>query len=130
MRKVFVCLALVAGAFSATNIQAEQASSAGGDAVAGKVAYDNVCRTCHTSLAPPLEGVLGRNVAGVAAFDSYSAALKAKHELTWTPANLDAFLKSPSSFAPGTYMVQATPDDTVRANLIAYLQTQKAPAQP
>ena len=130
MRAVLSCLALVAGALSAAQIQAQQASPAGGDAAAGKAAYDNVCRTCHTSLAPPLDGVIGRKVAGVAAFDSYSNALKAKQELTWTPANMDAFLKSPPAFAPGTHMVQATPDETVRANLVAYLMTLKPSVQP
>src|SRR5687768_813546 len=130
MRAVLVCLALVATALPASNIAAQQASPARGDAAAGKAAYDNVCNTCHTALAPPLDGVLGRKVASVAAFDSYSPGLKAKQELTWTPANLDAFLKAPSAFAPGTHMVQATPDDTLRANLVAYLQTLKAPAQP
>lgn len=125
MRTALACLALAAITLLAGQVRGQEPA----DAAAGKAVYDSVCKACHaTSLAPTLRGVADRKVASVATFDGYSEGLKAKGELTWTAANLEAFLKAPAAFAPGTHMVQATPDDVARANLVAYLLTLKPPA--
>jgi cytochrome c len=88
------------------------------------------CKFCHDddSLGPNLTGVADRKM-GSTSFD-YSAALKAKGEAgaTWTDAELDAFLKSPTAYAPGTKMFMAVPQDDNRAAIIAYLKTLKQPA--
>jgi cytochrome c len=85
------------------------------------------CKMCHqaasTAMAPSLAGVAGRKIASAADF-TYSPALKAK-EGTWTAANLDAFLKAPQAFAPGTKMPISVPSDENRAAIIDYLKTLK-----
>lgn len=85
------------------------------------------CRMCHntvsTVMAPSLAGVAGAKIAARPDF-AYSPALKAK-DGAWTDANLDAFLKAPMAFAPGTRMSLSVPDDASRAAIIAYLHTLK-----
>lgn len=100
-----------------------------GDANAGADLYDSVCAECHgaAATAPTLRGIIGRPVASVASFDGYSEALKSKKSLAWTPANLDAFLKSPKDFIPGTLMYKTVPDANDRADIIAYLATLPPP---
>jgi len=43
--------------------------------------------------------------------------------LTWDEKTLDLFLTSSTKEVPGTAMPVALPDATVRANVIAYLET-------
>ena len=74
-----------------------------------------------TVLGPSLKGIVGRPSGAIAGF-SYSPALTARG-ITWTPANLDAFITSPTKYAPGTRMPFAgLPDARDRADLIAYLE--------
>ena len=82
------------------------------------------CKMCHggSPIGPNLTGVAGRKIA--ATDFAYSAALKAK-DGTWTDANLDAFLKGPAAFAPGTKMFASVPSEENRAALIGYLKTLK-----
>jgi cytochrome c len=73
------------------------------------------------AIAPGLRGVIGREIASVPGF-AYSPALQAL-EGVWTEERLDAFLKSPGEFAPGTTMgAIAVPDDGERAALVRYLK--------
>lgn len=85
------------------------------------------CKMCHgpasTAMGPTLAGVTGGDIAGRADFD-YSPALKAK-DGEWTDANLDAYLKSPSGFAPGTKMMMAVPSEESRTAIIGHLKTLK-----
>jgi cytochrome c len=74
-----------------------------------------------------LRGIIGRPIASVAAFGGYSDALRSKQSMTWTEQNLDAFLTSPSTFAPGTLMTQVLPEAQRRADIIAYLATLPPP---
>ena len=54
---------------------------------------------------------------------SYTAALR-DSKLAWDAATLRSrFLAAPTSVVPGTAMVLAVPDETDRANLIAYFQS-------
>jgi len=99
----------------------------------GAAVFAAQCKLCHTgpstSLAPALDGVAGGKIASREDF-AYSPALKAK-EATWTDDNLDAFLKGPADFAPGTKMFLAPPlTDENRAAVIDYLKTLKAPPPP
>lgn len=94
------------------------------DAKAGEEAYAGACSGCHSSFAPNLKGVAGRKIASLEG-TNYSDALKAKKEESWDDAHLDAFLKAPGDFAPGTPMFMGAPDDATRANIIAYLKTLK-----
>jgi cytochrome c2 len=90
----------------------------------GQEQYELQCKFCHDddTIAPPLTGVADRKIASTPF--AYSDALKAKTG-TWTDAELDAFLKAPSSYAPGTKMTLAVPSDENRAAIIAYLKTLK-----
>jgi glucose/arabinose dehydrogenase len=96
---------------------------------AGKAVFAANCALCHDASpamgdfqGPPLFGVAGRKVGGVAGFD-YSEALKTAHGRgeTWNDSNLDAFLADPQQAMPGTQMPVNVPDATDRRNLIAYL---------
>lgn len=68
------------------------------------------CALCHTpsgpSVGPNLAGVLERKIADDATFSNYSSAFKnyANSNNIWNEALLDAFLKSPRTAVPGTYM--------------------------
>jgi cytochrome c len=74
-----------------------------------------------TRVGPNLFGVAARAIAGTRGYN-YSEALKARHE-NWSSAALDAFLKSPRAYAPGTYMTFAgISSDQDRADVVAYLE--------
>jgi cytochrome c len=100
-----------------------------GDAVAGAKTFVQ-CKACHVTTAgvnrigPSLHAVVGRK-AGTAPGYTYSAANKSSG-LTWTEAELFTYLEAPRKVVPGTKMSFAglkAPQD--RANVIAYLKTQK-----
>jgi len=106
------------------------AQSANGAAVAhGEQIAHTVCAVCHTFnkgggtlVGPNLYGVVGRPIASVAGYD-YSSALK-RHHGDWSQAKLEAWLKKPSAFAPGTKMTFAGfPSDKKRHDVIDYLKT-------
>ncbi len=88
------------------------------------------CAACHTAnsggangIGPNLFGVVGKPHGAHAGF-AFSDALKSVPG-NWTFEALDAWLKSPRDYAPGTKMTFAglgNPED--RANLIAWLNTQ------
>lgn len=92
----------------------------------GEQLFTLQCKMCHAGsvMGPSLAGVAGGPIAAKPGF-AYSPALKAKADQTWTDANLDAFLKGPAAFAPGTKMFAAVPAEDARAALIAYLKTLK-----
>ncbi len=94
----------------------------------GAAAFE-VCAACHSAapdepalIGPNLFEVAGRDIASKEGF-AYSPALRAVGGV-WTRNNLDAFLRKPAAFAPGTIMGYAgIPDDAERASVIAYLET-------
>ncbi len=100
-------------------------------AAKGKQIADTQCSACHhfnkgggTLVGPDLYGVYGTKIASVPGY-SFSAALK-KHTGDWDAANLDEWLKSPSTFAPGTYMTfPGLPSQADRDDVIAYLKSLK-----
>ena len=99
------------------------------DASAGGATAKKLCSACHNfaegagaKVGPDLYGVVGRDRASAAGFD-YSSALKGKPG-KWTFADLNEWLHSPKTFAPGTKMGFAgIDDDKTRANVIDYLDT-------
>ncbi|MFZ5718821.1 MAG: c-type cytochrome [Pseudomonadota bacterium] len=90
----------------------------------GAQLFSMQCKMCHNGspMGPPLAGVAGGDIA--AKTFAYSPALKNK-EGTWTDANLDAYLKAPAAFAPGTKMLISVPSDENRKAIIEYLKTLK-----
>ncbi len=120
---------------------AEEAEPAGDDEAAARVAAaDPVagedvagqCGFCHTfneggaaSVGPNLFAIVDRPVGAVEGF-LYSEALAGLNAegATWTIALLDAFIADPATAIPGNRMpFTGIPDETERANLIAYLAT-------
>ena len=85
------------------------------------------CKMCHQAassvMAPSLAGVAGGKIAAKADFN-YSPALKA-HGGTWSDESLNAYLKAPAAFAPGTKMVISVASDENRAVIVDYLKTLK-----
>jgi cytochrome c2 len=88
------------------------------------------CRTCHESppgpesLGPPIRGIAGAPVARDPGF-RYSPALS-RLGGRWTDERLDAFLKNPNAFVPGTLMTAGqVPDDQERRAVIEFLKTYK-----
>ena len=102
------------------------ASQALAQSTDGASIVESRCNVCHAdpSSAPPLAGVAGRPIASTA-YGNYSDALKAKRNVPWTDANLDAFLTDSQAFAPGSWMTYNESDPKVRAAVIAYLKTLK-----
>lgn len=108
------------------------ALAANADEVAAGKKLFGTCAVCHSVEAgapspagPNLAGVLGRPVAGAAAFP-YSQALKTAHG-AWAPENLDAFLKNPQAAYPGNAMAYAgMVKDIDRKAIIAFLASRPA----
>ena len=90
----------------------------------GAQLFNMQCKMCHAGspMGPALTGVAGAPIASKTF--NYSPALKNKGG-TWTDANLDAYLKAPAQFAPGTKMMISVPADANRAAIITYLKTLK-----
>jgi len=100
-----------------------------GDAERGAEHFEATCAECHgaSATAPTLRGIIDRPVASVKSFYGYSMALKEKSTATWTLENLDAYLKSPPTWAPGNLMYREYPDAQMRADVIAFLATLPPP---
>lgn len=69
------------------------------------------CALCHSSntqqsIGPSLDRIVGAPVAGDPFFSGYSSALRqfSVDQPNWTEQALNAFLQSPKSLVPGTYM--------------------------
>ena len=99
--------------------------AAAANAAAGKVVFENLCSSCHTtvpnkeSFGPSLAGLVGRRSGGLAGYP-YSASL-ANAQIVWDAASLEDFLTAPTRKVPGTLMTVAVADTQERADLIAYL---------
>jgi len=93
----------------------------------------SLCANCHTIMAegqqakaPPLKGILGREIASVPEFD-YSDGLKAMAGI-WTKDLLDEFLKRPNHAVADTKMYfRGLQDAAARAKLIKWLSEADVP---
>lgn len=119
---------LIAALFAAA-LLAPAAARAEGDATKGRTVF-NKCTACHTTTAgqhkvgPSLAGVVGRKAGSAEGFNAYSPALK-DSGITWTVAELDAFLANPPGKVPGTKQPIRLPSEQERADVIAFLQGQQ-----
>lgn len=105
------------------------AKLAAADAGRGRIVFDKTCASCHFTelekgrkLGPNLWGVVGRDKASLEDV-AYSDVLRA-WEGVWTYEDLNTFLFGPMATTPGVLMdVPGVPDETERANLIAFLRS-------
>jgi cytochrome c len=125
MRQSLLATLMIAGA-----CLAGASAQAAGDADAGKTLFNKKCALCHSvvqgqnKIGPSLYGVVGRK-AGTLDGYNYSEAMKNANR-TWDDATLSDYLTAPRQKIPGVKMIFAgLPDDTDRANVIAYLDTLK-----
>lgn len=97
-----------------------------GDPERGKTLYGG-CMGCHSldenDVGPKHRGVVGRK-AGTVPDYAYSNALKTSG-IVWDPGHLDRWLANPQKLVPGAKMFYSVSDAQSRADLIAYLATQK-----
>ena len=97
-----------------------------GDSLHGQKLYGS-CTGCHSidenDIGPLHRGVVGRRAGSIASY-TYSDALR-KSRIVWTKENRDQRLLNPQALVAGTKMFfsLSTPKD--RADIIAYLETQK-----
>lgn len=117
---------------------AEQASDAAAPALdpelvkQGEVAFFD-CIACHTTgkgephmQGPNLWGLFGAEAASKEGFP-YSEAL-ADAGITWNEETLDAWIRKPSEFVPGSQMAYVgMPDPQQRKALMAYLRAVTSP---
>jgi cytochrome c len=102
-------------------------SASAQDATRGKAAFEQ-CAACHSfdptrsETGPHLKGLIGRKSASVEDF-IYSPAMR-RANVTWTPEQLDAYLKDPQAppFRGNRMPFAGIPDAQARADLVAYLQ--------
>ena len=88
------------------------------------------CRACHSLDAaerglpgPNLAGLIGRNVAGDAAFDYSPVLRKAREEgLHWDAQRLNRFLSDPAEMFPGLWMsMRGIEEPAEREALVRFL---------
>jgi cytochrome c len=119
---------LVARGFTAPPVEPITALMRDADPEVGRNVFTR-CRQCHTiardgadGRGPNLWGVLERDKAGSSSFDQYSGAF-ARLKGAWSYEELNAFLASPTDYAPGTTMSRlGLADPAERAAVIAYLR--------
>jgi|SaaInl4_135m_RNA_FD_contig_21_1402381_length_1124_multi_12_in_0_out_0_1 cytochrome c len=103
------------------------AALAQGDAAAGATAFAR-CRACHLfddtgrhRVGPNLAGVFGRTSGTVEDFPRYSENMLTSG-IVWDDATLDSWLAAPGEIVAGTTMKMIIGDETMRANIIAFLK--------
>ena len=89
------------------------------------------CRACHSLdpaernlPGPNLSGVVGRTIAGDAAFDYSPVLRKARDEgLRWDAKRLEGFLTDPAAMFPGLWMsMRGIENSTERQALVRFLE--------
>ena len=115
-----ISLALLAAA------PAAHATGETGDAARGATVFATDCAECHSvkegkdKKGPSLHGVFGAKAAQREGF-VYSEAMRSAG-LTWTPANLAAYVSAPAKLVPGGKMkYDGLADAAQRDDLLAYL---------
>ncbi len=101
----------------------------------GQNVFIKDCLACHTAeprnkWGPHLHRLVGRKAGSAAGFDYSDAFQKLNRDgITWTEANLRAFLRSPQRFAPGAQMWQVIPDEEIITVLIEYFKSIRTVAE-
>jgi cytochrome c len=112
-----------------TGVAAAAAAEPGGD---GKTAFNNYCRTCHSTkaednrLGPSLHGIVGAKAGQAAGYANYSQSLK-QSGLTWNEATLERYIADPEAVVPNNSMkpYKGIPDAAVRKRIIEFLKSNR-----
>lgn len=107
------------------------------DVAKGTAFVQQQCAACHTmnqggasGVGPNLYGVIGSPMFSAAGF-TFTSAAKSKAKGNWNYDNMNLWLASPNSFAPGTAMSYSGINNTqTRADVVAYLRTLSASPLP
>ncbi len=126
-RRMMLLMCLSAAALLPTAAAAQPAAPAG-DAEQAQLAFNNHCRTCHTTkegdnrLGPSLYRVVGRKAGTLPGF-GYTDAM-AHSDLTWDKPTLDRFLANPDQVVPGNRMKPfgGVASAEERARIITFLE--------
>ncbi|AUG34200.1 Cytochrome c [Candidatus Hodgkinia cicadicola] len=131
--KLFPCLAF-GGATAATMHSAAPSTSLKRLLLSSSLnrgeKFYNKCTSCHSigrhepgKAGPNLWNIVFNNVAAEKGFN-YSLALRARAHTQWGFETLNKFLKSPSSYAKGTYMsFSGLTDPAERMDVLNYLNS-------
>jgi cytochrome c len=107
------------------------AQTSAGDAARGASVYEQRCSGCHSldanRVGPAHRGVHGRR-AGTAPNFAYSDAVR-RAGIVWNDATLDRWLTNPQGLIQGQRMNFRIADPRERADVIAYLKRESAPAR-
>jgi cytochrome c len=95
---------------------------------AGRVAFNNACRTCHSlkaddnRLGPSLHGIIGAK-AGQSTGYAYSQSLR-QSGVTWTEATLERWIANPEAVIPNNNMkpYSGLADAAVRKKIVDFLK--------
>jgi cytochrome c len=127
-------IGLAADAFLLVSLAAAAATGAGAEASAtagsGQAAFNNHCRTCHSTkegdnrLGPSLYGIVGAKAGSRSGYANSSGAMKGSG-ITWDAAMLERFIANPDEVVPNNAMkpFKGVPDAAVRQSIIAYLSS-------
>lgn len=123
---------IVCGTFLAVHpaVRAQDPVSAATDAVSRQLAFNNSCRTCHTTkrddnrLGPNLYQVIGRR-AGSEPNYAYSSPMAAAN-FVWDQETLGRFIENPDAVVPGNAMrpYDGMASADTGAKVIAFLRSQ------
>jgi cytochrome c len=127
VRRFALSLAAIA-AISADALGEETFPKSAAAADDGQLAFNNVCRTCHTlkegdnRLGPNLHNIIGRKAGSLPDY-SYSSAMKGA-DLVWDKATLDRYISNPDEVVPGNKMKPygGVASAEERAKIIGYLE--------
>lgn len=97
----------------------------------GQTAFNNHCRTCHSTkegdnrLGPSLHNIVGAKAGSVPGYNNYSGAL-ASSGITWDEATLERFLANPEQVVPNNNMkpFSGINDAATRKQIVEFLKTQ------
>jgi cytochrome c len=99
-------------------------------ASAGRLAFNNHCRTCHSAtegdnrLGPSLHEIIGAKAGAQQDYPGYSQAMKSSG-IVWDEETLERFIADPEDVVRNNNMkpFKGVPDATVRKNIIDFLKS-------
>jgi len=100
-----VVLSSVALALLCAVVPPTRAGDANASGVSGQAAFNNNCRTCHSTkegdnrLGPSLSNIVGAKAAARSGYANYSQAMRTAG-ITWDEQTLDRFIANPESVVP------------------------------